>query len=41
MTTDHALKSGGLAELDWEPSVNADPVGVTTADGVVTDIQVS
>lgn len=41
MTNDHALKADGLAELDWEPGVNAAPVGVTTADGVVTDIHVS
>jgi len=41
MTTDHALKADVLAELDWEPVVNADPIGVTTADGVVTDIHVS
>ena len=36
MTTDHTLKADVLAELDWEPSVNADHIGVTTADGVVT-----
>lgn len=36
MNTDHKLKTDVLAELTWEPSVNADHIGVTAKDGVVT-----
>jgi len=36
MNTDHKLKTDVLAELAWEPSVNADHIGVTAKDGVVT-----
>jgi osmotically-inducible protein OsmY len=36
MNTDHKLKTDVLAELAWEPSVNADHIGVTAEDGVVT-----
>ena len=36
MTTDHTLKDEVLAELAWEPMVNADHIGVTARDGVVT-----
>jgi osmotically-inducible protein OsmY len=33
---DHKLKTDILAELNWEPSVSADHIGVTAKDGVVT-----
>ena len=36
MNADHKLKTDVLAELAWEPSVNADHIGVTAKDGVVT-----
>ena len=36
MTTDHSIKTEVLAELAWEPMVNADHLGVTVRDGVVT-----
>ena len=36
MKTDTALQQDILAELEWEPSVNAANVGVEVKDGVVT-----
>ena len=36
MKTDAELKQDVLAELKWEPSVNAARIGVTVSDGVVT-----
>jgi osmotically-inducible protein OsmY len=36
MTNDNELKSAVLAELKWEPSVEASHIGVTAKDGVVT-----
>jgi osmotically-inducible protein OsmY len=33
---DHALKTDVLAELAWEPMLDADHIGVTARDGVVT-----
>ena len=36
MSTDHSIKTEVLAELAWEPMVNADHLGVTARDGVVT-----
>jgi osmotically-inducible protein OsmY len=36
MPTDTILKESVLAELLWEPSVNAAHIGVTARDGVVT-----
>ena len=36
MNTDHNLKIDVTAELAFEPSVNADHIGVTAKDGVVT-----
>ena len=36
MNNDHKLKTDILAELTWEPGVNADHIGVTANDGVVT-----
>ncbi len=36
MITDHKLKTDVLEELAFEPSVNADHIGVTAKDGVVT-----
>lgn len=36
MTTDHSIKTEVLAELAWEPMVNADHLGVTVRDGIVT-----
>lgn len=36
MKTDMQLKQDVLAELEWEPSVNAAHVGVSVSDGVVT-----
>lgn len=36
MNTDHALKTEILAELAWEPMVDADHIGVTVRDGLVT-----
>ncbi|NEU14925.1 BON domain-containing protein [Methylobacterium sp. BTF04] len=36
MTTDKTLQANVLAELDWEPSVNAAHIGVTAKDGIVT-----
>lgn len=32
---DKALKIGVIAELEWEPSVDADDIGVTVEDGIV------
>jgi osmotically-inducible protein OsmY len=36
MKTDSLLKQDIAAELDWDPAVNADHVGVAVGDGVVT-----
>lgn len=36
MTTDHSIKTEVLAELAWEPMVNADHLGVAARDGIVT-----
>jgi osmotically-inducible protein OsmY len=36
MNIDHTLKSEVLAELEWEPMVNADHIGVSVRDGLVT-----
>ncbi|EJZ58224.1 periplasmic or secreted lipoprotein [Pseudomonas fluorescens R124] len=36
MKTDKQLKDDILAELRWEPSVNAEQIGVEVKDGVVT-----
>jgi osmotically-inducible protein OsmY len=36
MKTDKQLKNDILAELRWEPSVNAEQIGVEVKDGVVT-----
>lgn len=36
MSHDNDLKSAVLAELKWEPSVEASHIGVTAKDGVVT-----
>ncbi|QPC91623.1 BON domain-containing protein [Mesorhizobium sp. INR15] len=36
MNNDKRLKDAVLAELNWEPSVNAPHIGVTAKDGVVT-----
>jgi osmotically-inducible protein OsmY len=36
MSTVHSIKTEVLAELAWEPLVNADHLGVTARDGVVT-----
>lgn len=36
MNADHKLKTAVLDELAWEPSVDADHIGVTAEDGVVT-----
>ena len=36
MNTDHTLKANVLAELAWEPMADADHIGVTVRDGLVT-----
>jgi osmotically-inducible protein OsmY len=36
MKTDMQLKQDVIAELEWEPSVNAAHIGVSVSDGVVT-----
>jgi osmotically-inducible protein OsmY len=36
MSADRQLQEAVLAELAWEPSVNAAQIGVTASDGVVT-----
>jgi len=36
MNTDQAMKAEVLAELVWEPMVNAEPIEVAARDGVVT-----
>jgi osmotically-inducible protein OsmY len=36
MKTDHQLQLDVLAELSWEPSVNAEDIGVEVKDGIVT-----
>ncbi len=36
MKTDTQLQHDVLAELEWEPSLNASQIGVTAKDGVVT-----
>lgn len=36
MNDDHKLKNAVQAELDWEPSVTSDHIGVTADGGVVT-----
>ncbi len=36
MKTDTQLQHDVLAELEWEPSINASQIGVTAQDGVVT-----
>lgn len=36
MKADHGLKAEVLAELDWEPKVSPDHIGVTVRDGLVT-----
>lgn len=36
MNSDRSIKADVLAELDWEPMVRAEHIGVTARDGVVT-----
>ena len=36
MKTDRELQESVLAELDWEPSLDASQIGVEVRDGVVT-----
>jgi len=36
MKTDTQLQHDVLAELEWEPSIDASQIGVTAKDGVVT-----
>jgi osmotically-inducible protein OsmY len=36
MKTDLELKKDVIAELTWEPSVNAATIGVEVKDGIVT-----
>jgi osmotically-inducible protein OsmY len=36
MRTDHQLKEDVTAELEWEPSIEADHIGVAVENGVVT-----
>ena len=36
MKTDRQLKQDVIAELDWEPAVNASQIGVEVKDGIVT-----
>jgi osmotically-inducible protein OsmY len=36
MKTDHQLQLDVMAELSWEPSVNAEDIGVEVKDGIVT-----
>ncbi len=36
MKNDHTLKTDILAELNWEPGISSDHIGVTAKDGVVT-----
>lgn len=36
MKTDFLLKQDIVAELDWDPAINADHVGVAVSDGIVT-----
>jgi len=36
MKTDTQLQHDVMAELEWEPSINASQIGVTAKDGVVT-----
>jgi len=36
MKTDHQMKDDVTAELDWEPSIQADHIGVAVENGVVT-----
>lgn len=36
MTHDEKLQKAVIAQLHWEPSVDAAQIGVTSADGVVT-----
>jgi osmotically-inducible protein OsmY len=36
MITDHKLKVAAIAELDWEPSIEANHIGVAVEGGVVT-----
>lgn len=36
MSLDHNLQKAVLAQLQWEPSVNAAHIGVTAEDGIVT-----
>lgn len=36
MKTDHQLKQDVIAELAWDPAINADSIGVAVKDAVVT-----
>ena len=36
MKTDHQLQQDVLAELDWDPAIDAAAIGVTVKDGIVT-----
>jgi hypothetical protein len=36
MKTDHQLKQDVIAELAWDPAINADKIGVAVTGGVVT-----
>jgi osmotically-inducible protein OsmY len=36
MKTDTQLQSDVIAELSWEPSINAEDIGVEVKDGIVT-----
>ncbi|TAN13973.1 MAG: BON domain-containing protein [Burkholderiaceae bacterium] len=36
MKTDYQLKQDVIAELEWDPAINSDAVGIAVKDGVVT-----
>lgn len=36
MKTDHQLKQDVIAELEWDPAINSNAIGIAVNDGVVT-----
>jgi len=36
MKTDHQIKQDVIAELEWDPAINSNAIGIAVNDGVVT-----
>jgi len=36
MKSDHQIKQDVIAELEWDPAINSNAIGIAVNDGVVT-----